>query len=66
VSTTNEGKSPYAGWYAWDDETREWVPHPDPEAGERIPESAMRAPLYVREARKRREGPPMPPRFRRR
>lgn len=41
-------KKEYAGWYRWDDATRTWVAHPDPEAGPTLTESEMRPPLYER------------------
>lgn len=61
-----QGKESYAGWYAWDEATREWVPHPDPEAGYRVSEEEIRAPLYDRKAEKRRNGPRSSPFYRRR
>lgn len=38
----------YRGWYRWDDATRKWIPHPDPEAGPTLTELEMRPPPYAR------------------
>lgn len=45
----------YEGWYRWDEATRTWVAHPDPEAGPSIGEREMAPPQY---ARRRASGKP--------
>jgi len=46
-SAGNDGDE-YAGWYRWDEATRKWIAHPDPEAGPSLSEREIAAPLYER------------------